>query len=167
MKIVTAVLVGLLLALGAVSPSQAGPGAVQSVKVGGGFLWNDELKDPLDTTGGGLHVSADFTLLSQIALTPFYEFSRRNSITTTLVGGELHYNILVAEDQGAFYIGPGFGVADAAGRTKFHVNGVAGFKYNLTGRFGVFVQGKYAWAADDLLNGVTAHGGVTFPLMKK
>jgi len=173
MKNMAAVLVGLLLVLGVVSHSQAGAFQgvkVQDIKIGGGFLWNDKVNDPLDTAGGGLHASVDFTLLPQIVLTPFYEFSRRNSTTTTLIGGEFHYNIPVGKDrgkdrrkeQGMFYVGPGFGVADAAGATEFHINGIGGFKYNLTDRVGFFVQGKYTWAADDLLNGVTAHSGLCF-----
>ncbi len=161
MKRLVIVCAGLLLVLGAVSTSHAGFGMFQTVKIGGGVLWNDKVAAPLNATGGGIHVSFDFGLARSFAFTPFYEYSRRNSITSTLVGGEFHYT------HGSFYFGPGFGIANAGGQTKFHINGVGGYKFNLSHRFGLFVQGKYAWAADDLLNGVTFHGGFTFPLMSK
>ncbi|MCZ6633645.1 MAG: outer membrane beta-barrel protein [bacterium] len=155
---------GLMLIVCAVSPVSADVG-FQGIKVGGGFLWNDEVKGPLDATGGGLHVSVDFQLSGPISLAPFYEFSRRNSITSTLFGGEFHYNIPVS-DKAKFYVGPGFGAAKAGGSTEFHFNGVGGFKFDLNDRLGLFVQGKYAWAADDLVNGIAAHGGITFSVMK-
>lgn len=158
MKRAVTILVGLLLVLGAFAPARAGLNVVEGIKVGGGFLWNDKLAQ--DATGGGFHVSVDFKLLPSFNLTPFYEYSRRNGVASTLAGGEFHYK------YGPFYFGPGFGIADANNQTKFHVNGVGGFKYKLTDRFGFFVQGKYAWAADDLLNGITVHGGLTFPFMK-
>ncbi len=147
------------LVLGLPLSTEAGFGAFQQIKLGGGILWNDKVA--LDATGGGAHVSVDLELTGPFNLTPFYEFSRRNDITSTLAGGELHYN------AGHFYFGPGFGVADAGGKTKFHVNGVAGIRFDLMDRVGFFVQGKYAWAADDLLNGVTVHGGITLPIMGK
>ena len=163
MKRFSVIACALLFTLGAFSASYAGSGAFQGLKVGGGILWNDRVNAPLASTGGSFHVSADFGLMRPISLTPFYEYARRNGISTTLAGGELHYDIPVAQ-KGTFYFGPGFGVADAGGTTKFHVNGVGGFRYNLAEHAGLFIQGKYAWAAGRLLNGATVHGGLVFSL---
>ena len=159
MKRGLSVFFGAILMALAMAPVGAHGELIQNLKVGGGFLWNDE--SALDATGGGLHVSADVHLHNRVDVTPFYEFSRRNGVTSSLLGGEFHYN--VPAGFGTFYVGPGFGVANANGSTEFHVNGVGGVKVGLSSWLGVFVQGKYAWAADDLVNGITAHAGVMFP----
>ena len=161
MKRTSIVLFALLLTSALVQTTQASVPGLKGFKVGGGILWNDRVAAPLDATGNGLHVSAEFELTRMVFLSPFYEFSRGNDLTSTLMGGEFHYV------RGPFYLGPGVDIANAGGRTKIHLNGVGGLKLRLTSRIGFFVQGKYAWAADDLVKGVTAHAGATFPTFGK
>ena len=157
----------LLLATGAFSTSFADSRGLQDLKIGGGILWNEKVSAPLKAMGGGFHASADIGLARWMTLTPFYEYSRRNTVNSNLAGGEFYYSIPVKDDQGAFYFGPGAGIARWQGMSNLHVNGVGGFKYRLKERVGIFVQGKYVWAADKMLNGVTAHGGFTLSMKKE
>lgn len=156
------ILAGLTLVLFSFSPAAAGLGGFEGLKIGGGFLWNNERDDPLDTTGGGLHVSGDFSIGGPIRISPFYEFSRRNGITSSIYGGDLHYDMPMS-GRTHVYFGPGFGIADTMNKTEFHINAGAGVAYDLRSWFGLFAQVKYAWASDDVINGITAHAGITLP----
>ena len=164
MKFRFSIIAIIAFTLGVHNTASADFGTFQGLKFGGGFLWNDEVQSGLDATGGGFHASAEFALLNRVAFSPFYELSRRNDLNSSLFGGEFHYLIPMGGNHA--YVGPGFGVADYNGRSKLHINGVLGWKYSASQWLGFFVQGKYAWAADDLVNGITAHAGITIPFLR-
>ena len=63
-------------------------------------------------------------------------------------------------------MGPGIGALQVDGDTELLASWLAGVKYPMGEKFGLFFQSEYSYATGEALEGFTVHGGLSFSLFK-
>jgi hypothetical protein len=133
-------------------------------KAGGTLLYNDSSRGRFNTSGGGIHVSADIRPPGVFIISPFYEIAAGKP-TTQLVGGVLSWAVAMRDNRThIFYFGGTYGVAIADGESQRIYGLHVGYKFPLNERMGMFVQVKGLEADSNLFQGVVGSFGLTFAL---
>ena len=153
-------------------------GAEVTLRVGGGLNSNMAPDTPpVDDTmnSAGVHLSGAYQLDERpIAIGIFGEYYfkavRDNYYKPWIIGADLWYRKLVAEEKAYVYVGPNVGVLSIdQGQERasvFHLGLGAGVDYKASEKVCVFAMGKYAWAAEKnspkTMNGISIHVGIGF-----
>lgn len=139
-------------------------GWFDGLKVGGTLLYNDTPRPRFETTGVGVHLSADIRPPGFFIFTPFYEVSAGKP-TTQMLGGMLSWAVSMRDYRShIFYFGGTYGVAIADGVTERMYGLHLGYKFPLNERMGMFVQVKGLEADSNVFEGLVGTVGVTFAL---
>lgn len=148
--------------LGTANLAQAG--LFDGLKAGGTLLYNDTPRPRFETTGVGLHVSADIRPPGFFIVTPFYEVVAGKP-STQLIGGALSWAVSMRDYRShIFYFGGSYGVAIADGESERMYGIHIGYKFPLNERMGMFFQIKGMEADNNVFQGLVGTVGITFAL---
>jgi hypothetical protein len=161
-------LTGLLCALvvGGFTDAGAQTG-LKSIEIGGGFLWNDGEAESWQKSNDGLvRASATYQATRIFALSPYVEYAAGDGESKTIGGLQLIYSTPLDDTAGTLYLGPGVGAVKTDGSTELLASGIAGIRYPMSDRLGLFFQSEYSYATGSVLEGFTMHAGVFVPLSR-
>jgi hypothetical protein len=157
--------VGFVALLGVlVSSSVAQAGWFDGFKAGGAFLYNDSPRPRFETSGVGLHVSADIRPPGVFIVSPFYEVAAGKP-ATQMMGGMLSWAVAMRDRRThILYFGGTYGVVIADGVSERIYGLHVGYKFPLNERMGVFFQMKGLEADNNAFQGLVGTLGITFSL---
>lgn len=152
---------GLVVVLSGASRADAA--WFEGFKFGTGLLWDFTTRSAKQSSGVGAHISADLKPVAPVMFTPFYEVSGGTHVTQ-LYGMNLSYAIGMRDHEThTLFFGGGIGQAAVDGERASFISLNLGYKFPVRERLGIFVQGKYVEAKNNLVDGISGHVGVIFP----
>ena len=152
----------VLLVMLSVNVAQAG--WFDGFKAGGTLLYNDAARARFETTGVGIHVSADIRPPGFFMISPFYEVAAAKP-STQLVGGAVSWAVAMRDHRThIFYFGGSYGLVIADGASERMYGLHIGYKFPLNERMGLFAQIKGVEADNQAFQGIVASVGVNFAL---
>ena len=152
----------MLLVIGSSTVAQAG--WFDGVKAGGTILYNDSSRGRFNTSGVGIHLSADIRPPGEFIVTPFYEVAAGKP-SIQMMGGVLSWAVSMRDRRThTFYFGGTYGVLMSDGVSVAMYGLHVGYKFPLNERTGVFIQVKGIESKENVFQGIVASVGLTFAL---
>ena len=138
---------------------------IDGVNLGGGFMWNDSIRQRFESAGGiALHASVHANLPGPFILAPFYDISFASPMMHTL-GTSLNYAISMRDvETHKLFFGPSIGLVLSDGTSGRFIGGELGYKFPIGKKLGLFARIKFLEDQNDVVSGLSGHIGATFKL---
>ena len=138
---------------------------IDGVNLGGGFMWNDSIRQRFESAGGiALHASVHVNLPGPFILAPFYDISFASPMMQTL-GTSLNYAISMRDvETHKLFFGPSIGLVLSDGTSGRFIGGELGYKFPIGEKLGLFARIKFVEDQNDVVSGLSGHIGATFKL---
>ncbi len=138
---------------------------IDSVNLGGGFMWNDSVRPRFESAGGlTLHASIHIAPPGPFILAPFYDVSFASPVMHAW-GVGLNYTVGMRDfETHKLFFGPNIGVVIADGESERFIGGALGYKFPVGEKLGLFARIKYIEDQNDVVSGFSGHIGVTFKI---
>ena len=138
---------------------------IDGVNLGGGFMWNDSVRQRFESAGGiALHTSVHFNLPGPFIFAPFYDISFASPMMQTL-GTSLNYAIGMRDfETHKLFFGPSIGLVLSDGTSERFIGGELGYKFPIGEKLGLFARIKFVEDQNDVVSGFSGHIGATFKL---
>ena len=138
---------------------------IDSVNLGGGFMWNDSIRPKFESAGGlTLHASVHLKPPGPFIVTPFYDVSFASPAMHVL-GAGLNYTVGMRDFEAhKLFFGPTIGMVMSAGESQRVIGGELGYKFPIGEKLGLFARIKYVEGENNVVSGFSGHLGVTFKL---
>ena len=138
---------------------------IDGVNLGGGFMWNDSVRQRFESAGGiALHTSVHLNLPGPFIFAPFYDISFASPMMQTL-GASLNYAIGMRDfETHKLFFGPSIGLVLSDGTSERFIGGELGYKFPIGEKLGLFARIKFVEDQNDVISGFSGHIGATFKL---